>query len=189
MHVPVNQERIKGCLLYLGGSSYFTFSLRSNVQHSVCVLQDVRRSLCLCWRWRPPLSGLEQKEVCPPKCPWQPWNEPFLLASRRPRKGKGSVVAPGVGIRTDLRGEHRMRRAHTNSMLAAHIRTLSTDVCIALSVETGKKLCHQSELICMTSSSMMECETTSQVCLYLSVFIKTACLSVLWVYSCDKCIL
>lgn len=121
MHVPYNQERIKGCLLYLGGSSYFTFSLRSNVQHSVCVLQDVRRSLCLCWRWRPPLSGLEQKEVCPPKCPWQPWNEPLLLASRRPRKGKGNVVAAWCGDPYRLVGRTQDATCtHTHKLHAYH---------------------------------------------------------------------
>lgn len=90
---------------------------------------------------------------------------------------------PGVGIRTDLRGQHRMQRAHTNtnSMLDAHIRTLSADVCIAANAEMTKKTCQQPELICLTSSSVRECETTVQVCLYLSIFIKTACLSVqLW---------
>lgn len=179
MHVLYNQERIKGCLLYWGGSTYFSFSLRSNVRHSMCVLQDVRRSLCLCWRWRPPLSGLEQKEVCPPKWPWQPWNEPLLLASRRPRE---VWSPPGAGIRTDLRGEHRMRRAHTNKKKPLHLRPIFENCVYCFECWDSEKTVHQQPvLIYVTSSGVRECETTSQVCLYLSIFIKTACLRVFWV--------
>lgn len=93
--------------------------------------------------------------------------------------GKAREVRPppGAGIRTDLRGELRMRRAHTNtiSTLVAHIRALSADVCMALNAEMVKRRCQQPELICLTSSSVRESETTAQVCLHLSIFIKTAC--------------
>jgi len=45
----------------------------------------------------------------------------------------------------------------------------------------------QPVLIYVTSISVRECETTSQVCLYVYIFIKTACLSVFWMYNCDEC--
>lgn len=169
MHLLYNQERIKGCLLYWGGSTYFSFSLRSNVRHSMCVLQDVRHSLCLCWRWRPPLSGLEQKEVCPPKWPWQLWNEPLLLASRRPRKGKGSVVAAWRGDPHRLAGRaqdatcvHKQK----NSKLASHIRKLRVDVCTALSAEMAKKQCVNS--LCSSTWHPLVWESVKQLlkCVY-----------------------
>lgn len=159
------------------------FFLRSNVRHSMCVLQDVRRSLCLCWRWRPLLSGLEQKEVCPPKWPWQPWNEPLLLASRWPRKGKGSVVAAWRGDPHRLVGRAQDATcAHKQKNSCGPYSEIKRGCVYCFECWDGEKtVCQQPVLIYVTSSSVRECATTSQVCLYLSIFIKTACLSVFWV--------
>lgn len=58
---------------------------------------------------------------------------------------------PGAGIRTDLRGEHRMQRANanTNSSLMSQNQAFSTEVCASVG-DVDK--CQHSSRVCQTNA-------------------------------------